>query len=140
MKIGLTYDLRSDYLAEGYSMEETAEFDKESTIEGIENAIRDWGHETHRIGNLRHLMASLMKGERWDMVFNICEGLYGDGRESLVPALLDSWRIPYVFSGPVTLGISLNKAFAKRIVRDAGVNTPDFFVVNQESEIEKVNT
>ena len=28
MKIGLTFDLRSDYLKEGYTMEETAEFDK----------------------------------------------------------------------------------------------------------------
>ena len=71
------------------------------------------------------------------MVFNICEGLYGDGRESLVPALLDAWQIPYVFSGPVTLGVSLNKAFAKSIVRDAGVNTPDFIVVHSEKDLER---
>ena len=56
MKIGLTYDLRSDYLAEGYSMEETAEFDKESTIEGIESAVQANGHETVRIGHARKLM------------------------------------------------------------------------------------
>ena len=40
MKIGLTYDLRSDYLAEGYSEEETAEFDRPDTIEAIEAALR----------------------------------------------------------------------------------------------------
>jgi len=40
MKIGLTYDLRTDYLKQGYSEEETAEFDKESTIEGLEQAIQ----------------------------------------------------------------------------------------------------
>ena len=82
MKIGLTYDLRSDYLKEGYSPEETAEFDKEETIEGIENALKENGYETCRIGNARHLMNALLKGEKWDMVFNICEGMYGDGRES----------------------------------------------------------
>ena len=129
MKIGLTYDLRSDYLKEGYSPEETAEFDKEETIDGIENALMENGYETCRIGNARQLMNALLKGEKWDMVFNICEGMYGDGRESLVPALLDAYRIPYVFSGAVTLGISLNKAFTKRIMRDAGILTPDFFVV-----------
>ena len=38
MKIGLTYDLRQDYLAEGYSEEETAEFDREHRI-GLEKPV-----------------------------------------------------------------------------------------------------
>ncbi len=138
MKIGLTYDLRSDYLKEGYTLEETAEFDKEETIEGIEHALTENDHETCRIGNARQLMNALKKGERWDMVFNICEGMYGDSRESLVPALLDAYGIPYVFSGGVTLGISLNKSYCKRIVRDAGILTPEFFVVGNITDIGKV--
>jgi ABC-type uncharacterized transport system substrate-binding protein len=36
MKIGLTYDLKEDYLKEGYGQEEVAEFDKLETIEEIE--------------------------------------------------------------------------------------------------------
>jgi D-alanine-D-alanine ligase len=138
MKIGLTYDLRSDYLTEGYSLEETAEFDKESTIEGIENAIQKEGHQTQRIGNATNLIKQLQEGKKWDMIFNIAEGLYGEGRESLVPALLDMYKIPYVLSGPVTMGISLNKAFAKQIVRDNGINTPAFYVVSKTSDIAKV--
>lgn len=138
MKIGLTYDLRTDYLNEGYSLEETAEFDKESTIEGIEQAIQKAGHTTERIGNSSSLMKKLLDGAKWDMVFNIAEGLYGEGRESLVPALLDNYRIPYVFSGPVTLGISLNKAFAKQIIRDSKLNTPEFFVVTKVEDVENV--
>jgi len=137
MKIGLTYDLRSDYLKEGFSMEETAEFDKEETIEGLENAIQLAGHQTERIGHARKLMQQLILGNRWDMVFNICEGMYGDSRESLVPALLDAYQVPYVFSGAVTLGISLNKAFTKQIVRDAGINTPPFLVVYQPDDAKK---
>ncbi|MBU4134031.1 ATP-grasp domain-containing protein, partial [bacterium] len=139
MNIGLTYDLRSDYLKRGYTLEETAEFDKESTIAGLEQAIQNGGHKTERIGNAQSLMEKLLKGVKWDMVFNIAEGLYGEGREALVPALLDSFKIPYVFSGPVTLGVALNKAFAKQIVRDSGVNTPAFFVVAQSSDIQKIN-
>ena len=135
MKIGLTYDLRTDYLKEGYTMEETAEFDKEETIAGLEDALHKLNHHTERIGHARKLMKELLGGKRWDIVFNICEGMYGDSRESLVPALLDAYRIPYVFSGAVTLGISLNKAFAKQIIRDAGINTPPFMVVNQPEEV-----
>ncbi|MFO7370774.1 MAG: hypothetical protein R6X09_10940 [Bacteroidales bacterium] len=135
MEIGLTYDLRTDYLNEGFSLEETAEFDKEETIAGIENALKRLGYQTTRIGHARKLMGELLAGKRWDLVFNICEGMYGDSRESLIPALLDAYRIPYVFSGAVTLGISLNKAFAKRIVRDAGINTPPFMVVNHNDDV-----
>ena len=139
MKIGITYDLRTDYLKDGYSMEETAEFDTENTIEGIESAIKKNGHETERIGNAGALIKQLLDGKRWDMVFNIAEGLYGEGRESLVPALLDHYKIPYVFSGPVTLGISLNKAYAKQIIRDSKINTPDFFVVTKVEDVENVD-
>ena len=135
MKIGLTYDLRADYLKEGYTMEETAEFDKEETIAGLEDALHILGHQTERIGHARNLMKELLTGKRWDMVFNICEGMYGDSRESLVPALLDAYLIPHVFSGAVTLGISLNKAFTKQIIRDAGINTPPFMVVNQPGDL-----
>lgn len=138
MIVGLTYDLRSDYIKLGFSPEETAEFDKESTIEGIEEAIKNAGYQTERIGNAQHLMKALLKGKKWDLVFNIAEGLYGEGRESLVPAMLDAWKIPYVFSGPVTLGISLNKAFAKQILKESGVNTPAFYVVSKITDIEKV--
>jgi D-alanine-D-alanine ligase len=137
--VGLTYDMRSEYLAQGFSEEETAEFDRDETIDAIEIAVRGEGHDTERIGNHRALVAALGAGRRWDLVFNICEGMYGMGRESLVPALLDAWRIPYTFSDPVTLGVSLHKAMTKRVVRDAGVATPDFAVVEVEADIDSIH-
>lgn len=137
MNIGLTYDLRSDYLAMGYSEEETAEFDKEETIIGIETALQKLGYKTERIGHHKALMQQLLDGKRWDLVFNICEGMFGDGRESLVPALLDAWQIPYVFSGPATLALSLDKALCKHVVRDSGIPTPDFCIVSSPEDFSK---
>jgi len=137
MKIGITYDLRSEYLSMGYSDEETAEFDKESTIDGIEKALHEIGYETERIGHVKLLMKLLLEGEKWDIVFNICEGMYGKGRESLVPALLDAYQIPYVFSGPAVLALSLDKALCKRIVRDGGILTPDFCIVKTNKDTQK---
>ena len=121
MRIGLTYDLRSWYLERGYTMDETAEFDKEETVKALEDVLKRLGYETERIGNVFELVEKLASGKKWDMVFNIAEGLYGDGRESVVPALLDQYRIPYVFSGPVVMGVSLNKYLARLVVEAAGV-------------------
>jgi D-alanine-D-alanine ligase len=121
MKIGLTFDLRSWYIDRGFTMDETAEFDKQETVDALENSLKKMGYETEPVGNTFQLVEALATGKKWDMVFNIAEGLYGDGRESVVPAILDQYKIPYVFSGPVVMGVSLNKHLAKLVVAAAGV-------------------
>ncbi len=138
MRVGVTYDLRADYLARGYSEEETAEFDAEITIEAICVALSELGHVPVRVGNIRHLAGRLVAGERFDCVFNICEGLSGVSREAQVPALLEAYDIPYVFSDPLTLSLALDKAMAKRIVRDAGIPTADFAVLESAEDAGKV--
>jgi D-alanine-D-alanine ligase len=138
MRIGLTYDLRSEYLAAGYGVEETAEFDREDTIAGLEEALAAAGHAPERIGNARQLVARLLAGDRWDLVFNIAEGLHGLGREALVPALLDAHQIPYTFSDPLVLALALHKGMTKRVIRDAGLPTPAFAVVEQAGDAEAV--
>lgn len=137
MRIGLTYDLRSWYLERGYTMDETAEFDKEETVAALEDMLTRLSYETERIGNIFELVEKLAAGKRWDMVFNIAEGLYGDGRESVVPALLDQYRIPYVFSGPVVMGISLNKYLARLVVEAAGVPVSPGIIAATADDLEK---
>jgi D-alanine-D-alanine ligase len=139
MRIGLTYDLRSDYLKEGFSEEETAEFDKESTIEAIERELHFLGHSTERIGHIHNLTKKLVEGKRWDLVFNISEGLYGIGREAQVPAILDAYSIPYTFSDPLVLALTLHKGMTKHVIRDCGISTPDFSIVEFIKDLEKVD-
>jgi len=45
-----------------------------------------------------------------------------------VAALCELFDQPYLFSDPLTMAVSLDKAVAKRLVRDAGVPTPAFAV------------
>jgi len=116
-------------------MDETAEFDKQETVDALENSLKLMGHETEPIGNAFQLIEALAAGKKWDIVFNIAEGLYGDGRESVVPAILDQYRIPYVFSGPVIMGVSLNKHLAKLVVASAGVPVSPGQLLNDVKEI-----
>ncbi len=135
MLIGLTYDLRADYLAAGFGEEETAEFDRPDTIDAIEAALRELGHRTVRIGHVLALADRLARGERWDLVFNIAEGLAGVARESQVPALLEAYQIPYTFSDPLVLALTLDKALTKRVLRDMGLPTASFTVVHALGEL-----
>ncbi len=137
--IGLTYDLRADYLAAGYGDEETAEFDRPDTIDAIEAALRQLGHSTDRIGNVRALAARLTAGDRWDLVFNIAEGLRGIGREAQVPALLDAFEIPYTFSDPLVSALTLHKAMTKRVLRDCGIATTPFVEVVAPDDVARID-
>ncbi len=139
MRIGVTYDLRADYLAMGMSEEDTAEFDSEVTIAAICSALSGLGLTPVRIGTVKNLIARLAKGERFDAVFNFCEGLKGIAREAQVPAILDIYDIPYVFSDPLTLVLALDKGMCKRVARDAGVPTVDFRVIEKLADVKKVD-
>jgi D-alanine-D-alanine ligase len=139
LTIGITYDLRDDYLKEGYTHEETAEFDLPDTIEAIEKAIIDNGYFADRIGNIKALTRRLASGERWDLVFNIAEGLSGFGREAQVPALLEAFNIPYTFSDPLGQALTLHKGMTKHIINDLDIPTPAFAIIKNEEDVIDVN-
>jgi len=136
LKIGITYDLRDDYLREGFTEEQTAEFDREDTIAAIEGALRANGHAPERIGRARRLVERLARGDRWELVFNVAEGLPGPGREAQVPAILDVYGIPYTFSDAVVMALTLDKGLTKRVLRDLGLPTADFAVVEREGQVD----
>jgi D-alanine-D-alanine ligase len=135
MKVGITCDLRKAYLAEGYTEEQVAEFDSDATLDALESTIRELGHETDRIGHGRALCERLVRGDRWDLVFNICEGLRGRSREAQVPALLEMYGIPCTFSDPLVCALTLDKAMSKRVIQWAGLRTPAFALIEKEEDL-----
>jgi D-alanine-D-alanine ligase len=135
MRVGLTFDLKERYLAEGYRPEEVAELDSIETIDAIEASLCSLGYLTERIGNVKDLVTTLAHGKRWDLVFNIAEGLHGLCREAQIPALLDAYRIPYVFSDSLTLAVTLHKGLAKAVVREHGVSTAAYRVVRDSGDL-----
>ena len=138
MLIGITYDLRSAYLAEGYGEEETAEFDRDDTITSIADALTALGHDAVRIGHVRDLVGRLANGERWDLVFNICEGLSGAARESQVPAILEAYGIACTFSDAATMALSLNKAWTKAVI-GADIPNAQYRVVRALDEVDAID-
>lgn len=139
LKMALCYDLKEDYLAEGLTPEEVMELDDEETIDGIANALRGLGHTLERVGRGAELARRLAAGQRWDLVFNIAEGLRGRSREAQVPALCELFDQPYTFSDPLTCAVTLDKPLAKRVVRDHGLPTAPFAVVSRPEDAETID-
>ncbi len=135
MRIGLTYDLRRDWsVKEDEPADLYAEFDSDETIAALTAAIEGLGHEAARIGAAGNVL-SFFANDRVDLVFNIAEGfLGGRSREAQVPCLLELLGIPYVFSGPLTLAVTLDKAMAKRLVLAEGLPTARFAELSSPDE------
>ena len=139
MRIGLTYDLKDDYLALGFDEHAVAEFDSPATIAAIAGALEALGHSVDRIGHVRALASRLVAGQRWDLVFNVAEGVAGFGREAQVPALLEAYGVPYTFSDALVCSLTLHKGMAKHVARGCGVPTPSFAVVAAPADIAAVD-
>jgi len=123
MKIGLTYNLKpANATGDRYE-----EFDSLETIEALEGALRSHGHDTVRLGWGAELFDALNR-TTVDGVFNIAEGVGGRGRESQVPALLEMLGIPCTGSDPLAIGITLDKALAKLVVKAHGIPTAPWTV------------
>ena len=139
LKIALCYDLKEDYLAEGLTTDQVMELDDEETIDGIASALCSLGHTVERVGRGAELARRQASGQRWDLVFNIAEGLHGRSREAQVPALCELFAQPYTFSDPLTCALTLDKPLAKRLVRDHGLPTAPFAVIEKPEDAEQVD-
>jgi len=133
LTVGLTFNLKRTMPRAGGVDDQEAEYDAPSTIAKLREAIESWGHEVVELEADTELPTKVLASGA-DLVFNIAEGIQGRSRESQVPALLELLDIPYTGSDPTSLSLALDKGLAKRVVRQAGVHTPDFLTLTTGKE------
>jgi D-alanine-D-alanine ligase len=135
MRIGITYDLKSDTpLAPGLPDDHQEEFDSPVTVEALAAVLRGLGHEVALLGDGRELLAHLL-ADPPDFVFNFAEGQgVGRSREARVPGVLEMLGIPYTGSDPLTLAVTLDKDCAKRLLNGSGVAVPHGVVIHPSDD------
>ena len=106
------------------------------TIKRLTDALRAGGHQVaaieadkELISKLESFMPRVVAGERPGMVFNVSYGLQGQARYTHVPSILEMVGIPYVASGPLGHSLALDKVVTKMILRQNGIPTPEFAVL-----------
>lgn len=120
MRVGLTYDLDANILQ-------------------IAAAIENLGHTVIRIGSAFDLVDKLAAGQRFDLVFNGCRGQETSASASLVPELLSLYGVPCTFSSPAILNICNQRCAMKSLLRDRGVPTSDYWLVETLGDIPRVD-
>lgn len=80
-----------------------------------------------------------LKEQKIDLVFNLCNGVVGSSRLSQLPAILESIEMPYTGSKPLGHGLAYNKVYTGKILKGAGIPTPDFSYVNSLEELDNIS-
>ncbi len=126
--IGVMYNLKGQPPEEGEPPDSGAEYDSESTIAAVAGAFRGAGYDVCLIEGNETAYLKLL-AQRPDIVFNMCEGLRGESRESHIPAMLEMLGIPYTGSGVMTMALTLDKPLAKKVLAYHGIPTARFLVL-----------
>jgi D-alanine-D-alanine ligase len=110
---------------EGMASDQWDDLDSEKTVNALVEAIRAGGYTCEFLEGDLTLFTTLNTFKP-DICFNICEGHFGDARESHVPSILEMLRIPYTGSKVLTLALALDKPMTKRVIAFHDLPTPEF--------------
>jgi D-alanine-D-alanine ligase len=136
LTVALTFNQKKDVSQiSGEPGDLYAEFDSDTTIKAISNALKSAGHKVILVEADENAYSKLNKNkDKIDIVFNIAEGLNGESRESFIPAICELLGLPYTGSGPLTLALTLDKARTKEILKYHKIPTPKFQVFSDSKE------
>ena len=138
MRIGLSYDLKTAVTEQHACDDALEEYDSPETVAILRVALESKGHDVVLLGGGNQFLDAI-QSEKVDMVFNISEGRGNyRSREAQVPAILEMLDIPYTGSDPQCLTICLDKPVTKKLVAADGIDTPEWLVVNNREELDRI--
>ncbi len=133
LAIGLVYELLGEVPRRaGDPPDYDAEYEPLETLEVLEEAFRLLGHEPVRLGRPHDLLKASQAPV--DAALSIAEGYGTRNREAWAPVLLEMLEVPRLGSDALTLSLSLDKAWTRTVVADAGVPVAPGAVMRRAEE------
>lgn len=130
-KIAIVFNLKK----KGITDDSCEEYDDVETINALEIELKNAGLSVFRIEQSKNIFRDLLKAKP-DFVFNIAEGIgVTRARESQIPCIFESLKIPYSGSDPITLGITLDKYLTNIILNLNNIPVPKAFIARNNLEI-----
>jgi D-alanine-D-alanine ligase len=92
-------------------------------------ALHGRGHKVTQAPFREQSLAALLARDRPEMVFNMVEGVDGKGLlASIAPRLLAEMGMPFTGAPAKPMDVTFDKPLTKRLMREAGLATPDWSV------------
>jgi D-alanine-D-alanine ligase len=123
LRVGFAFNVKRVDSKSGNDSE--AEYDAPETIDSIRQAIQSHGHDVVMLEANADFPRALAEAGI-DFVFNIAEGVAGRNREAAVPALCELMGLAYTGSDAATLSVALDKALSKKVLKQHGIKTAEF--------------
>ena len=124
MKIAVCFNRAPAVPLRGELQDQISEAGAETEAEAVAEALRQLGHTVKLVplGAEISSFVSALQSEQPELVFNLCEGFWGQSsRELHVAALLELLSLPHTGSVPLTLGLTQNKALSKDLLVQHGL-------------------
>jgi D-alanine-D-alanine ligase len=132
MKIAVCFNQAPAQAKHGEQLDRISEADAKAEAEAVAKALRLLGHAPLilPLGNqLTPFINALQKAQPL-VVFNLCEGFWGESRhEQHVAALLQLLKLEHSGSSPLALGLTQNKVLTKDLLSQHGLPTPHYLLV-----------
>ncbi|MCH5172516.1 MAG: ATP-grasp domain-containing protein [Erysipelotrichales bacterium] len=122
MKIGVIFDLKSDYTL---NIADSDDFTSLDEVVFLMNTLIEMGHTACLLQSIDFISQNISYiKQEFDLIINLIEGNGSRNREALVPALLEINGIRYIGSDCFANIVCLDKHLTKLVVRDCGIKTP----------------
>lgn len=132
--IGIAYNLKR----KGADDDSSEEYDEIETIEALKKELEKYKFNVVLLEQDEYFLKNVLENKP-DFVFNIAEGIGNSrARESQIPCILESLKIPYSGSDPIALGITLDKHLTNILLNSAGVPVPKMFMVKNTGQADRL--
>jgi|FLYN01.1.fsa_nt_gi D-alanine-D-alanine ligase len=140
MRVAFIYNIATEELLRERPEATLRDCDSLETIRHVTAALEAGGHTVIGFNADQRLPAILVESKsEFDIVFNIATGVYGESRQTHVPAMCEYLRIPHTGSGVLAEAICHHKPQTKMILMAHGVPTAPFQVFKSADEPLKPN-
>ncbi|MFA5517472.1 MAG: ATP-grasp domain-containing protein [Desulfuromonadales bacterium] len=140
MNVAVCFNRVPPKLFKGEASDRISEEGAESEARGVGQALKELGHQAVLVplgADIEEFVADLRQ-VRPAIVFNLCEGFWGDSRKEMhVAALLDLLGYSYTGAPPLALGLTQDKVRTKDILVRHHLPTPNYILVKMGEQYPK---
>ena len=140
MNVAVCFNRVPSKLAKGESADRISEEGAETEARAVTKALKQLGFQAALlpVGKDIDKLIEKLRATPGQILFNLCEGFWGDSRKELhVAALFDLLGLAYSGSAPLCLGLTQDKVRTKDILVRHGLPTPKYILVKMGEQIPK---